>query len=289
MATRQLGLVYSSAQGSTLLYPPIFNLRRIGRRDGRGDCQLTFGDLSYVEPDVHASGKLLTSRMKSQSDIWKFPIDESPLREHTERHANYASDRTGPDASLGRRSFISPIMRLSRQPLGGERTLGKSPFERDPAVALGVPIWSPAGNWIVFVVSRRQSALLDAIHPDGTDRREVVSRGWWATADGCITRPSGMVRVSRKSPPTVARQSSCRVTAPESQHSEVTRHSTISRNGSRIVSGLWQSWEICTALPENGASLPVASAWRARLACVRPCSSQSSLSPDGRSLAAPLS
>ena len=77
------GLVYSSAQGSTLLYPPIFNLRRIGR-DGRGDCQLTFGDLSYVEPDVHASGKLLTSRIKSQSDIWKFPIDGSPL-ENTRR------------------------------------------------------------------------------------------------------------------------------------------------------------------------------------------------------------
>ena len=38
------GLVYSSSRGSTLLYPPIFNLRTVGRH-GRDDRQLTYGDL----------------------------------------------------------------------------------------------------------------------------------------------------------------------------------------------------------------------------------------------------
>ena len=43
------GLVYSSPAGSTVLYPPIFNLRAV-ERDGTGDRQLTFGDVSHVSP-----------------------------------------------------------------------------------------------------------------------------------------------------------------------------------------------------------------------------------------------
>ena len=46
------GVVYSSSAGSTVLYPPMFNLRAV-ERDGTGDRQLTFGDVSYMEPDVH--------------------------------------------------------------------------------------------------------------------------------------------------------------------------------------------------------------------------------------------
>ena len=52
------GFVFSSSSGSSLLYPPVFNLRTIGL-DGTGGRQLTFGDQSFVEPDVHRSGKLL--------------------------------------------------------------------------------------------------------------------------------------------------------------------------------------------------------------------------------------
>ena len=40
--------------------------------------------------------------------------------------------------------------------------------ERDPAVAIGVPMWSPAGNWIVFIVTRRGRTGLSVIHPDGS-------------------------------------------------------------------------------------------------------------------------
>jgi Tol biopolymer transport system component len=67
------GLVYSSSAGSTVLYPPIFNLRMV-RLNGAGSRQLTFGDVSYVEPDLHPSGKLVASRVRSQVDIWKFPV-----------------------------------------------------------------------------------------------------------------------------------------------------------------------------------------------------------------------
>ena len=71
------GLVYSSSLGSTILYPPIFNLRTV-RRDGRGERQLTFGDVSYANPDIRGSGKLVASRIRIQSDIWKFPAGGSP-------------------------------------------------------------------------------------------------------------------------------------------------------------------------------------------------------------------
>ena len=71
-----LHLVYSSSSGSTILYPPIFNLRMISRT-GEGDRQLTFGELSYVEPDAVA-GRLSASRVRIQSDIWSFPVSGSP-------------------------------------------------------------------------------------------------------------------------------------------------------------------------------------------------------------------
>jgi len=71
------GLVYSSSRGSTLLYPPTMNLRVVGA-DGRGDRRLTFGDISYIHPDVHASGKVAATRIRSRSDIWRFPVGGSP-------------------------------------------------------------------------------------------------------------------------------------------------------------------------------------------------------------------
>ena len=40
-------------QGVRCFTRRIFNLRAV-ERDGTGDRQLTFGDVSYVEPDVHA-------------------------------------------------------------------------------------------------------------------------------------------------------------------------------------------------------------------------------------------
>src|SRR5205823_2287762 len=55
------GIVYASSTGSTLLYPPVLNLRTV-ERDGSADRQLTFGDISYVEPDMQATTSLVASR-----------------------------------------------------------------------------------------------------------------------------------------------------------------------------------------------------------------------------------
>jgi Tol biopolymer transport system component len=84
------GLVYSSSRDSTVLYAPVYNLRSI-RIDGSGDRQLTFGDQSYAQPDVHASGKLVVARITSRSDIWKIPVTGTP--------AENASGRDSCDAA----------------------------------------------------------------------------------------------------------------------------------------------------------------------------------------------
>ena len=72
------GFVYGSSRDSSILYPPVFNLRVV-RRDGSANRQLTYGDHSYVDPDVHASGKLVAGRITSRSDIWKVPVSGSPV------------------------------------------------------------------------------------------------------------------------------------------------------------------------------------------------------------------
>src|SRR5262249_59051248 len=66
-------LVYSSSLGSTVAYPPVFNLRAVSL-NGKQDRHLTFGDLSYQSPDVHKSGLIVASRVKGQSNIWGFPV-----------------------------------------------------------------------------------------------------------------------------------------------------------------------------------------------------------------------
>ena len=184
------GFVYSSSRGSTMLYPPVFNLRAV-RRDGSDDRQLTFGDHSYVEPDVHASGKLIAGRTTSRSDIWKFPIGGSP-RENT-TNAVRITRQTGqvqvPSPSPDDREvvFVSDTgghtnLWIAKTDGSGTRPIT---FETDPAIAIGVPVWSPRGDLIAFVRSDGGKAALWAVRPDGSGLRQVV-RGWapcWS-ADG---------------------------------------------------------------------------------------------------------
>ena len=185
------GLVYSSSRGSTLLYPPIFNLRTVGQH-GRDDRQLTYGDQSFVEPDVHQSGRLLASRIRSQSDIWKFAVGGSPS-ENT-RGRTRVTRQTGQAQTPSVSPNGAEIAYLSDNGGHGNLWIAKMDgssvrqitFERDPAVSVGVPMWSPAGDWIAFVVAREWRSAIWLIRPDGSGLHELVPSGWgpcWA-ADG---------------------------------------------------------------------------------------------------------
>jgi serine/threonine protein kinase len=178
------GLVYSSSRGSTLPYPPTFNLRVV-KLDGSADSQITSGDLSYLDPDVHASGRLVVSRIRSDSDIWKCPVSDSPA-ENTRRMVR-VTRQTGQVQTPSVSPDGSELVYLSDN--GGHanlwvvRTDGtrarQITFERDSTVTIGVPKWSPAGDLIVYIVNR-DSPQLWTIRPDGRGARKLVEQGLWA-------------------------------------------------------------------------------------------------------------
>jgi Tol biopolymer transport system component len=176
------GLVYSSSRDSSLLYPPVFNLRVV-RRDGSDDRQLTFGDHSYVAPDIHASGKLVASRVISRSDIWKFPIGGSPV-ENT-RAAVRITRQTGqvqvPSVSPDEREivFVSDSGGHGNLWIAAIDGSAARPitFETNPDVAIGLPLWSPRGDVIAFVRSESAQAALWGIAPDGSNLR-FLAQGW---------------------------------------------------------------------------------------------------------------
>lgn len=184
-------LVYSSSSGSTILYPPIFNLR-ITSRTGEGDRQLTFGEVSYVSPDVVA-GRLAASRVRIQSDIWRFPISGSP--QQNTRDAVRVTHQTGQEQTPSVSPDGTEFVYLSDS--GGHGNLWVAntdgsrtrqiTFERDPSVVIGVPIWSPKGDQIVFILTRQGRTGEWLVNPDGSNLRQLVALG-----SGASWSPDGM-------------------------------------------------------------------------------------------------
>ena len=74
----------------------MFNLRAV-ERDGTGDRQLTFGDVSYVEPDVHMSG--MVDGEPDPHAIGRLEISGQWAAggEHAPRRSHHPSDRPGAD------------------------------------------------------------------------------------------------------------------------------------------------------------------------------------------------
>jgi serine/threonine protein kinase len=291
-------LVYSSSRGSTILYPPIFNLRVIGR-DGRGDRQITFGDLSYVEPDAHQSGKLLVSRIRCQSDVWRFPIGGAAVENThdgvriTRQTGQVQTPSISPDGT--------EVVYLSDNGGHGNlwiaRTDGSSvrqvTFERDPDVVLGVPKWSPSGEWIVFVKAPGGFSTLCVIRPDGSGLNELVARSrggaFWSgdsqyvyytsEQDGiaCIAK----VPVEGGTPMVIRSQAiTGAVTADDKTLYYVHRPRSDSL-------GFVEDLEICSAAVAGGPSSVMARLSSERVPLGRQLF-QPSLSPDSRWLAAPL-
>lgn len=183
------GLVYSSSAGSSLPYPPTFNLRAIDL-EGTRDRQVTFGDASHVEPDVHDSGKLLTSRIRSRSDIWRIPISGSPAQ--NAREAVRVTHQSGRVQTPS----ISPdgreIVYLSDSGGHGNLWVTSSDglatrqitFEHDSRNTVGVPVWSPVGKRIAFLMTREGEARLWSVNADGSELRQLHAHGYFACWSG---------------------------------------------------------------------------------------------------------
>ena len=288
-------LVYSSSAGSTVLYPPVFNLRVVGL-DGRGDRQLTFGDTSYVEPDLDASGKLIASCIRSRVDIWRFPVGARPA-ENTRNGfritAQTAQVQT-PSLSPDGREMVYLSDSGGHGNLWVAATDGSAArqitFERDPLVAVGVPVWSPAGNYIVFILTRNGKTSQWLVRPDGSGLRQLIPAGIWTywSSDGrwvyYVVVRNGAYRIEKISvdggAPVVVRTDNA--VAPAATDGSLLFYATLLKRENRA----WD-FEFRRARPENGAFEALTRIAGARVPH-EALNFHLILSPDGKWLAVPL-
>lgn len=178
------GVVYSSSRGDTVLYLRTMNLWSV-QTGGKNLRQLTFGETSYISPDLDRNGNLVATRRQIQFDIWRYPVDKDP-KENVRRGVQI-THQTGavqtPSVSPGDHELVY----LSDS--GGHGNLWvlnldthenrQLTFEHDPEVTVGVPVWSPDGKYIAYVKRGANAWNVDLwlMNPDGTDAHKVAE-GW---------------------------------------------------------------------------------------------------------------
>jgi len=209
------GIVYSSSRGGTMPYLPTLSLWRVALRDG-SVRQVTSGEMSYMSPDISKSGAILVSRMRLQTDIWKFPVDDRPSENVrrgvrvTRQTGEVLTPTSSPDdievAFLSDSGGHANLWVVNTKS-GGLRQIT---YERDPAVAVGVPMWSPDGHTIAFVSSRGNPGLTFGVwlvDSDGINLHNLVNPGlgtawspdgrwlYYSTRGGAATTVLKKVRV----------------------------------------------------------------------------------------------
>ena len=181
------GVVYSSSRGDTVLYLRTMNLWSVGI-GGHHLRRLTFGETSYISPDLDRAGNLVTTRRQIQFDIWRYPVDGSPADNvgHGVRITHQTGAVQTPSAAPGDHEVVY----LSDS--GGHGNLWvlnldtresrQVTFEQDPQVTIGVPVWSPDGRYIAYVKRGRIGWNVDLwlIKPDGSNAHKVSDGGGWA-------------------------------------------------------------------------------------------------------------
>ena len=138
------------------------------------------------------SGIVAGSRIRMQSDIWKFPVNGPPA-ENTRRGLRI-THQTGQAQTPSVSPDESEVVYLSDSGGHGNLWIARTDgsgvrqitFERNPAISVGVPVWSPAGNQIVFILTRPGMTGLSLINRDGSGLRQLVPVGYSAawSADG---------------------------------------------------------------------------------------------------------
>ncbi len=286
------GIVYSSARGNTILYLPTFNLwtTSIGKGVPR---QLTFGEASYVHPDVNSAGVLVASRMSMKFDIWKFPTDGAPAE--NVRRGVRITEQTGQVQTPSVSPDNKELVYLSDS--GGHGNLWVTSldgsgarqitYEQDINVAIGVPVWSTTGKDIAFVSTRNLQGWdfgLWLVSSDGSNLRNVAQRGGWAcwSADGrflyyAVSR-NGRYQIEKISAtggdPVIVRTDNALSPVVDSNG---TLYFGIQQANINGISSI----EIRVARPENGLSKLLAQIPEWRIPTWQPAFAQI-LSPDGK-------
>jgi Tol biopolymer transport system component len=256
--------------------------------------------VSYESPDVAAAGKLVASRIRARSDIWRFPITGEPAANAergvriTRQTGHLQTVTTSPDESEV--AFLLDSGGHANVWAARIRDGEMRPVTRefDPRVVVAVPVWSPRGDWINFLSSRSsdtREVTLWVVHPDGSNPRDLGISGAWAcwSGDGSwiyfSDRQNGIHRI-RKLPvdggePITVREDNAVGCAAAADGSALYYLRVLTQ-----ATGAWD-FEIHRARPENGASelLGQVAGSRAPTSAIN---LQPILSPDGKWLAMPL-
>ncbi len=290
------GIVFSSSDGSTMLYPATHNLRTV-RVDGSGQRQLTFGDVSYHQPDVHASGVITASRQTSRSEIWRFPTTGSAIE--NVRSAVRITHQTGAAQTPAVSPDASQVAYLSDT--GGHANVWvvnadgsnarQLTFEQDPAVAVGVVVWSSTTNALAYFLAQGNTVAQWSIQSDGSGRRQLTPRGVaaaWSRDDRWLytsVNEQGKYCIEKTpvagGPPVIVRCDDAYSPAPGVDGSTLFYLKTLKQS-----TGGWD-WELRRAQPEDSDSEVLARVAGARIP-IEPFMFNPLPSPDGRWLAAPL-
>jgi Tol biopolymer transport system component len=181
------GVVYSSSRGDTVLYLRTMNLWSV-KTGGENLRQLTFGETSYIAPDLDRRGNVVAARRQIQFDIWRYPVDGSP--EENVRRGVQITHQTGTVQTPSAGSGDHELVYLSDS--GGHGNLWvlnlttqqnrQVTFEHDPQVTIGVPVWSPDGKYIAYVKRGLNAWNVDLwlMNPDGSHAHKVSDGGGWA-------------------------------------------------------------------------------------------------------------
>jgi serine/threonine protein kinase len=179
------GIVYASSRGSTVPYLAPLELWEVLLDGGRPARQLTPAEASYEHPDAHASGLVSAARVQMRFDVWRYPF--TGVSAGTIQRGEQVTRQTGQVLTPTAAPDGDQIAYLSDS--GGHSNIWVTSthgpprqitFEDDPTVAIGVPIWSPDGRWIVFVSSKGNDRFafgLWLVRPDGSELHQLVSRG----------------------------------------------------------------------------------------------------------------
>jgi Tol biopolymer transport system component len=182
------GVIFSSSDGSLMPYPPTYNLWKLTLAGG-ARAQLTFGESSYEFPDLGAKGQLVVSRVRAQANIWKFPVTGDPAE--NVRRGTQITHQTGVVQTVSTSPDESHLVLLSDN--GGHANVWNvdiatgdmQPVTRefDPNVVVAIPVWSPRGDWIVYLSNRGSTSgdvTMWLTRPDGSDVRNLGIPGVWA-------------------------------------------------------------------------------------------------------------
>lgn len=265
------GFVFSSSRGSTLLYLPTMHLWQVSR-DGGEPRQLTFGDESDTSPDIDSQGRLVSSRIRLNFDIWKFPVAFSP-QENVQRAA-----RVSHQTAQVQTPSLSPDGRqlVYLSDTGGHGNLWvldlasginrQITFEKDPNLIMGAPFWSPDGARIAYARQifgqGTNSVAYWTVRPDGSENNEFLKKASWLTwsPDRLWVYYVDIASSANRMNGRILKASTSGST-PTEVRQEVTNGLAISPDGSTLyyakllepVNGLWD-YEIRAARPDSAPS-----------------------------------